>query len=29
MISVPDAQTGLGPLCRNPQTSGSAIVCNP
>jgi hypothetical protein len=29
MISVPDAQTGLGPLCRNPQTSGSTTVCNP
>jgi hypothetical protein len=29
MISLPDAQTGLGPLCRNPQTSGSSIVCNP
>jgi hypothetical protein len=29
MISVPDAQTGLGPLCRNPETQGSTIVCNP
>ncbi|MBV9358661.1 MAG: hypothetical protein JO023_24395 [Chloroflexi bacterium] len=29
MISVPDAQTGLGPLCRNPETSGSTVVCNP
>ncbi|MBV9328309.1 MAG: hypothetical protein JO352_31725 [Chloroflexi bacterium] len=29
MISTPDAQTGLGPLCRNPETSGSTIVCNP
>ncbi|MBV9581486.1 MAG: hypothetical protein JO057_23155 [Chloroflexi bacterium] len=28
MISVPDAQTGLGPLCRNPETSGSTIVCD-
>lgn len=29
MISVPDAQTGLGPLCRNPETSGGTIACNP
>ena len=29
MISLPDAQTGLGPLCRNPQTSGSSVTCNP
>ena len=29
MISLPDAQTGLGPLCRNPQSSSSGFVCNP
>jgi hypothetical protein len=29
MISLPDAQTGLGPLCRNPETSNGTIVCNP
>ncbi len=29
MISVPDAQTGLGPLCRNPQSTSSGFVCNP
>jgi hypothetical protein len=29
MISLPDAQTGLGPLCRNPQSTGSGFVCNP
>jgi hypothetical protein len=29
MISLPDAATGLGPLCRNPQSSGSGFLCNP
>jgi hypothetical protein len=29
MISVPDATTGLGPLCRNPQTTSTGTVCNP
>jgi hypothetical protein len=29
MISLPDANTNLGPLCRNPQSSGSTVVCNP
>ena len=29
MISLPDQQTGLGPLCRNPQSSSSGFVCNP
>jgi hypothetical protein len=29
MISLPDATTGLGPLCRNPETSPAGFVCNP
>ena len=29
MISTPDANTGLGPLCRNPQSTSSGFVCNP
>jgi hypothetical protein len=29
MISVPDATTGLGPLCRNPESTSSGFVCNP
>jgi hypothetical protein len=29
MISVPDAATTLGPLCRNPETQNGRIVCNP
>jgi len=29
MISVPDARTGLGPLCTNPEQSGSTFTCNP
>ncbi|HEY1298243.1 MAG TPA: hypothetical protein VGJ60_34620 [Chloroflexota bacterium] len=29
MISLPDAQTGLGPLCRNPASPGSPLPCNP
>ncbi|MBV8719538.1 MAG: hypothetical protein JOZ65_31085 [Chloroflexi bacterium] len=29
MISLPDAATGLGPLCRNPDTSSGTIRCNP
>ena len=29
MISLPDANTGLGPLCRNPLTSTNPISCNP
>src|ERR1051326_3494269 len=29
MISLPDATTGLGPLCRNPETSVSPVRCNP
>jgi hypothetical protein len=29
MISVPDAQTGLGPLCTNPDTSKHPAVCHP
>jgi hypothetical protein len=30
MISLPDATTGLGPLCTNPNTSNPAqITCNP
>ncbi|HEY2596825.1 MAG TPA: hypothetical protein VGK33_23255 [Chloroflexota bacterium] len=28
MISTPDATTGLGPLCRNPESTSSGIVCN-
>jgi hypothetical protein len=27
MISVPDATTGLGPLCRNPESISSGFVC--
>jgi len=29
MISLPDATTGLGPLCRNADTSVSPARCNP
>jgi hypothetical protein len=29
MISVPDATTGLGPLCTNPNRSTSPASCNP
>jgi len=29
MISVPDANTNLGPLCTNPDTSHNPAVCNP
>jgi hypothetical protein len=29
MISLPDATTGLGPLCRNPQSTSAGFVCNP
>jgi hypothetical protein len=29
MISVPDATTGLGPLCSDPNTSTSPATCNP
>jgi hypothetical protein len=29
MISTPDANTGLGPLCRNPESTPNGIVCNP
>jgi len=28
-ISLPDAVTGLGPLCANPDTSKTPVVCNP
>jgi hypothetical protein len=29
MISVPDDDTGLGPLCTNPDTSTSPATCHP
>ena len=29
MISVPNATTGLGPLCLNPNTSTFPATCNP
>ena len=29
MISVPDAQTGLGPLCVKPDASVTPARCNP
>jgi hypothetical protein len=29
MISVPDATTGLGPLCTDPNRSTSPASCNP
>ena len=29
MISLPDATTGLGPLCSNPETSTTPARCNP
>jgi len=29
MISLPDAKTGLGPLCTNPNLSTSPASCNP
>jgi len=29
MISVPDATTGLGPLCLSPNTSTDPATCNP
>ena len=29
MISVPNADTGLGPLCTNPDTSTSPATCHP
>ena len=29
MISVPDADTGIGPLCTNPEQEGQVLICNP
>jgi hypothetical protein len=29
MISLPDDETNLGPLCRNPDLSSSPVHCNP
>ena len=29
MISLPDARTGLGPLCTNPDFSTDPVTCNP
>jgi hypothetical protein len=29
MISLPDAKTGLGPLCANPDFSTDPVTCNP
>jgi hypothetical protein len=29
MISLPDANTGLGPLCANPDFSTNPVTCNP
>jgi hypothetical protein len=29
MISLPDVDTGLGPLCTNPEQQGKGFVCNP
>jgi hypothetical protein len=29
MISLPDAKTGLGPLCTNPDTSTTPVSCKP
>jgi hypothetical protein len=29
MISLPDATTGLGPLCTDPNHSTSPVSCNP
>lgn len=29
MMSVPDTQTALGPLCTNPERKGESFVCNP
>lgn len=29
MISLPDANTNLGPLCTNPNTSTNPVSCNP
>jgi hypothetical protein len=29
MISLPDATTGLGPLCSNPDFSTDPVTCNP
>jgi hypothetical protein len=29
MMSVPDVQTNLGPLCTNPERRGDSFVCNP
>jgi hypothetical protein len=29
MMSVPNSQTNLGPLCTNPSDTGSGFVCNP
>jgi hypothetical protein len=29
MISLPDAETGLGPLCTDPNTSTNPPSCNP
>jgi hypothetical protein len=29
MMSVPDNQTNLGPLCTNPELHGSTFVCHP
>jgi hypothetical protein len=29
MISLPDAKTGLGPLCSDPNSSTSPATCNP
>jgi hypothetical protein len=29
MMSLPDAQTNLGPLCTNPVLQGNSFVCHP
>jgi hypothetical protein len=29
MVSLPDAKTGLGPLCTDPNTSTTPASCNP
>jgi hypothetical protein len=29
MMSVPNSQTNLGPLCTNPTDTGAGFVCNP
>lgn len=28
-VTLPDANTGLGPLCRNPESAGVGFACNP